>query len=33
MGAMCHTCGGCEEKSCQENAASLEKEEAVGKGR
>lgn len=32
IGEMCHTCGGCEKKSCQENAASLEEEEAVGKG-
>lgn len=30
IGAMCHMCGGCE-KSCQENAASLEEEEAAGK--
>ncbi|XP_050757883.1 serine/arginine repetitive matrix protein 1-like [Gymnogyps californianus] len=30
---MCHTCGGCEEKSCQEKAASFEGEEAAGKGR
>ncbi|XP_065486210.1 basic proline-rich protein-like [Caloenas nicobarica] len=30
---MCHRCGGCEEKSCQEKAASFEGEEAAGKGR
>lgn len=30
---MCHRCGGCEEKSCQEKAASFEGEEAAGKAR
>ncbi|XP_053798452.1 uncharacterized protein LOC128787903 [Vidua chalybeata] len=30
---MCHTCGGCEDQSCQEYAASLEEEEAPPRSR